>query len=77
MARIAELTRTSTDGPSVGLKNSRNFVFATLSPEKVEENSSTETAPVQVGCQMIVTAPCVQTSLAFALIRVGFFLLPE
>ncbi|XP_033606805.1 claspin isoform X3 [Cryptotermes secundus] len=47
LARIAELTRSSTGGPVVGPKNSRNFVFATLSPEKVEECSA-DAVPLQM-----------------------------
>ncbi|KAJ4448178.1 hypothetical protein ANN_10191 [Periplaneta americana] len=37
LARIAEITQNSSGGPVVGPKNTRNFVFATLSPEKVVE----------------------------------------
>lgn len=47
LARIAELTRSSAGGPVVGPKNSRNFVFATLSPEKVEECTA-DAVPVQI-----------------------------
>lgn len=53
LARIADVTRTSAGGPSVGPKNSRNFVFATVSPEKAEESGGTEPASAQVGRRIV------------------------
>ncbi|XP_021936176.1 claspin isoform X3 [Zootermopsis nevadensis] len=47
LARIADVTRTSAGGPSVGPKNSRNFVFATVSPEKAEESGGADLASAQ------------------------------